>query len=72
MPSIMTMDESAASLQSTARARQHLPFVSELSAINISSIISLYNGSFAGVDIHGAKRALVEVSRRVLPEDVLR
>ena len=69
VPSIMTMDESTARWQVTPRVQQRLAFVPEHSVINISSILSLYNTSFAGVDRHDA---LVVSPRQGLPEDVLR
>ena len=69
VPSFMTMDESTARWQGTPRVQQRLAFVPEHSGINISSILSHYNTSFAGVDRHDA---LVVSQRQVLPEDVLR
>ena len=69
VPSIMTMDESTARWQGTPLAQQRLAFVPKHSGINISSILSLYNTSFAGMDRHDA---LVVSSRQGLPEDVLR
>ena len=69
VPSIMTMDESIARWQGTPRVQQRLTFVPEHSRINISSILSLYNTSFASVDRHDA---LVVSPRQGLPEDVLR
>ena len=68
-PSIMASDESTVRWQGTARVRQRLAFAPEHSGINISSILSLYNTSFAGVDRHNA---LVVSPRQGLPEDVLR
>ena len=69
MPSILDMDESTAPWQGTGRARLRLGFMPERSGANISSILSLYNSSYAGMDRHNA---LVLPQRRVLPEDVLR
>lgn len=69
VPSIMTMHESPARWQGTPRVQQRLAFLPEHSRINISSILSLYNTSFAGVDRHNA---LVVSPRQGLPEDVLR
>ena len=69
VPSIMTMDESTARWQGTTRVQDHLAFAPEHSCINISSILSLYNASFAGVD---RRDALVVSPRQGLPEDVLR
>ena len=66
---MMATDESTTRWQGTARVRQRLDFAPERSGINISSIISHYNTSFAGVD---RQDALVVSQRRVLPEDVLR
>ena len=73
VPSIMTMDESTARWQGTPLAQQRLAFVPKHSGINISSILSLYNTSFAGVDRHACRHdALVVSPRQGLPEDVLR
>ena len=69
MPSWMAMDESTVRWQSTARARQHLPFNPVGAGVDISSIISSYNSSLAGVDRHDT---LLVPEQQVLAEDVLR
>ena len=66
---MLDMDEQTEPWQGMGRARRRLGFMPERSGVNISSILSLYNSSFAGVGRHNA---LVQPHRRVLPEDVLR
>ena len=68
-PSMMAMDESTVRWQGRPRAWQGLPRKPERAGLEISSIISLYNSSSAGIDRHDA---LVVLEQRVLPEDVLR
>ena len=65
----MATDESMTCWQGTARVRQRLAFKPEPYGIEISSILSHYNTSYAGVDRHDA---LVVSQRQVPPEDVLR
>ena len=69
MPSMVATDESITRWQGTARAWQGLRRKPEGAGIEISSVISLYNGSCGGVDLHDT---LVVPQLRVLPEDVLR
>ena len=55
--------------QGTARVQQRLAFATEHSSFNISTTLSHYNTSFAGVVIDND---LLVSQRQLLPEDALR
>jgi hypothetical protein len=69
VPAMLAMDECTVRWQGKAQARQGLPRKPVGAGVHVSSILSHYHHSFAGVDRHDA---LAVLRQQVLPEDVLR
>ena len=69
MPSLMAMDESTVRWQGMGGVRSRSPFKPMGAGVEISSMVSSYNSSLAGIDRHDT---LLVPEQQVLPEDVLR